>query len=159
MKTFVISNNMFFGKDKQLSTKVEKWNSVVGKNDNVYVLGNFSVDPVSFTSINSILNGKKVFVVGEHDEYLKTLKSLNFLNIHNDQIVVLDEFKCVLSYWPLRTWKNKQVEKGDSYVNIYGFNSGLVEPDNLSGSCAVNEKFGNKPINLDLYVEILNKKI
>jgi calcineurin-like phosphoesterase family protein len=152
-KTYVVSNTLF-NDDENIYKLIETWNSVINKTDDVYICGNFAVEPVIFTKLLKMLNGTKCFITGEFDEYVKNFANIEDISILED-IVVLDKYKVVLSFWPLRNWPNKNRD----YVHIYGFDSGLIEVGSKTGSCAINEKFGNKPIELTFYKEILTNKL
>lgn len=153
-KSYVVSNTMFNDDDESIYSKIELWNYVINKEDIVYICGNFAVEPVVFTKLLKMLNGTKNFVSGEFDEYIKSFAKIEDISILED-IVVLDKYKVVLSFWPLRNWPNKN----RGYVHIYGFDSGLVETNLKTGSCAINSKFGNKPIELNFFKEILTNKL
>jgi calcineurin-like phosphoesterase family protein len=50
---------------------VEKWNKVVGKDDTVYVLGDwiFADNPQKMVGISKRLNGNKILILGNHDHF------------------------------------------------------------------------------------------
>ena len=156
---YVTSNNMFFEDDEKFAEKISVWNSVVRPADLVYVLGNFAVDPVSFLKVGHCLNGEKVFLIGEYDSYLHDLPSSSMFANNPYRIInkdiILDDCKCVLSHYPYRYWHRRK----DNYCNVYGYATAEVNADDLTASACINQKFGNKPINLNLLIEILNKKI
>lgn len=154
MKNFVISCLRFCESDNDLNAVFTDWNKTVKPNDAVYICGNFCVEPSLGLNIMKKLNGKKFFIIGEEDLFLKDVAKKENIEILND-IFVLDSHKVVLSYWALRNWKKRE----NGYLNIYGEDSGLIEPDIKTGSCAKSIKFGNKPIDLDFYISILNKKV
>lgn len=52
---------------------VDKWNEVVGPDDLVYYLGDFSFKPAIAREVMPFLNGEKILVVGNHDPHFKKL--------------------------------------------------------------------------------------
>ena len=96
--------------EKMNETLISNWNSVVGKNDLVYHLGDIGF--ASHTKIRSILerlNGKIHLIQGNHDKW-KVIKKLN------DLFVAVDNYKeikhqyekevyhiCMMHY-PIASW-------------------------------------------------------
>lgn len=79
---------------------IERWNSVVRKEDKVYHLGDVAM--TSFTHIKRIfdaLNGRKVLIKGNHDNY----KLSQYAQIFDDirAFHALDHHKFILSHIPL----------------------------------------------------------
>lgn len=69
-------NRPFSDIEQHDKTLIERWNSAVGAEDTVWVLGDFSWYPASKTiSILSQLNGTKRLIVGNHDN--KLIKNKN----------------------------------------------------------------------------------
>ena len=92
-KIFVISDEHFFHKNIALYTRVEfknlsemhdliinKHNSVVGDNDIVLFLGDFSFKTNEIKELNEKLNGHKYLILGNHDDkkILKKYKKYGF---------------------------------------------------------------------------------
>lgn len=53
--------------EEQDNLIIKNWNSVVGKNDTVWVLGDIGMESCAFYPLLDILNGKKKVLLGNHD--------------------------------------------------------------------------------------------
>lgn len=84
---------------------INKWNNAVGKDDDVYVLGDISWhDPMETLKIFSKLNGHIHLIKGDHD--LKTLKTpelcARFTEIVDyKELEIEKDKKIVLSHYPI----------------------------------------------------------
>ena len=136
MKVFVTSD-LHFGHAKILEHQANRdfqtvegmdlhmlgeWNEAVGKNDKVYVVGDFSfrMDIVEMAETMAALNGEIHLVRGNHDhdfwkalEILKANKHLKRHNkdpkdfvVHRDRIVDLKHggHRYVMCHYPMETW-------------------------------------------------------
>lgn len=125
MKLFITSNQQFgrVGAIKAYSRPfsdvnemnehlIKQWNSVVGEEDTVFVLGNFAWQPEIAEVCLSRLNGNKVHVMdGEWDKATHELvKTSKIPGIHHltEGIRSLTYIKASLSYWPLQDWPRKK---------------------------------------------------
>lgn len=75
---------------------IKNWNSVVGKNDIVYVVGDFALcGKQKIIEIGQRLNGRKRLVLGNHDQAsIETYRAAGFEFVYNHSIV-LDDFYIV----------------------------------------------------------------
>ena len=88
---------------------IENWNNVVGKDDNVYILGDVGIGILKeIVSILKKLNGKKHLIVGNHDyKYLKNSEFANCFESINSylELRVIDKkgrkVNLILSHWPI----------------------------------------------------------
>lgn len=80
---------------------IKNWNSVVRKNDIVYVVGDFALcGKNKIIEIGQRLNGRKRLIMGNHDQAsIETYKQAGFEFVYNHPIV-LDEF-FVVSHEPM----------------------------------------------------------
>ena len=62
-------NRPFSNADEMDNRLIELWNSVVGKDDLVYVLGDFTLSRRKDIIVNlvNILHGRKILIMGNHD--------------------------------------------------------------------------------------------
>lgn len=94
----------FSSVDEMNEGLVERWNSVVSKDDTVYHLGD-----VSFMSPNNTLpflerlNGKIHLIVGNHDSK-KMLNLSRWSSVHDLLEISLDGYKIVLCHYPMAAW-------------------------------------------------------
>lgn len=127
-KVFVISDvwfNRLFGDDPNLKVVenneqlIQKWNSTVGKDDVVYVLGGFGICELYHIAIR--LNGKIHFLNNyfnsDEKSFIKEMKDAirnssdpeigNKFCFETNQIIILKEFDSIISYFPLEDWPGK----------------------------------------------------
>ena len=80
---------------------IKNWNSVVEKNDIVYVVGDFALcGKQKIIEFGQCLNGRKRLILGNHDQAsIETYRAAGFEFVYNHPIV-LDEF-FVVSHEPM----------------------------------------------------------
>lgn len=90
----------------------DRWNEIVGPDDEVYYLGDFMYKMNPNTFVNHVLNklnGKIYLLIGNHDErYLK--KYMNRLEWAKDRFELKyihegKEYKFILDHYPIYSWK------------------------------------------------------
>jgi calcineurin-like phosphoesterase family protein len=59
---------------------ISEWNSVVGKKDLTYILGDISMESASSYPLLDRLNGRKIVVLGNHDLPRDILSLLNYVD-------------------------------------------------------------------------------
>lgn len=94
-------------------TLIKNWNKVVGKQDIVYVLGDFALcSKDKIIEVAQKLNGRKRLILGNHDNAsIETYKSV-FEYVYNHSII-LDDFY-ILSHYP-----QTYVQENGLYANIF----------------------------------------
>lgn len=107
-------NRPFKDIDEMASTLISNWNSVVHKDDRIFVLGDFAFHPKEH--INSLvpkLHGNKILIMGNHDcASLKSYMDAGFKEVYKYPII-LDNF-WILSHVPM------YINKNMPYANIFG---------------------------------------
>lgn len=107
---------------------IYRWNSVVGKNDIVYVVGDFALcGKQKIIEIGHRLNGRKRLILGNHDgASMNTYREAGFEFVYNHPIVLDDFF--IISHVPL------------SYIQAPFFNihAHTHEPSNLENYFCVS---------------------
>lgn len=80
---------------------IKNWNSIVGKNDIVYVVGDFALcGKQKIIEIGNRLNGRKRLILGNHDgASIATYREAGFEFVYNHSIV-LDDFY-IISHIPM----------------------------------------------------------
>ena len=107
------ANRPFADVEEMNNAMIEKWNSVVGESDEVYVVGDYM--DVSGVGKNLLgkLNGKKYLIKGNHDTLSNEVyRQMGFAEVY-DVPIILDGF-FILSHEPL--YMNETMP----YVNIFG---------------------------------------
>lgn len=111
---------------------IDLWNKQVGKDDNVYILGDFSFHPAEYNKkLLGKLNGKKFLILGNHDGNSDSLTG------YFEQITQIKEYKyrdesgetfCFeMCHYPMLSWNRKEHGTiqlaGHSHGNIDQFNA------------------------------------
>lgn len=124
---------------------VERWNSIVNKEDRVYVLGDFSNYPLSVTKkIVSALEGEKILICGNHDVCLpEEYYECGFAEVSRLP-VIWNEF-WILSHQPM------YINDNMPYANIFGHVHGnkIYSDYSAKSFCASVERIGYTPISLE----------
>ena len=147
-------NRPFNNVEEMNEAIINNWNSVVGKNDIVYHLGDFILHYDNIHDIVDRLNGKIILLRGNHDG-----KSISYYNKLGFECVKtytkLDEYKFILSHRPLNDY---DIPFG--YVNIHGhIHSKKLNSDfnpNLHYNVSV-ENINYKPIKVEELLKLVQK--
>jgi calcineurin-like phosphoesterase family protein len=126
-------------------TLIQNWNSVVGKQDIVYMLGDFALcGKGQIIEIGNRLNGRKRLILGNHDTgSFETYYKAGFEYVYNHPII-LDEFY-ILSHMP------KFTQSDGLYANIYAHvhNDPTYKDVSQRSFCASAERIEYTPILFD----------
>ena len=140
-----LCNRSFSDVNEMNNTMIDNWNSIVTKNDEVYILGDFAYK-AKIHDINEILfrlKGRKYLVKGNHEKYLNDpLFDQNAFEWVNDYfILVYEKLEYVLFHYPMLSWYKSY----HGSIHLYGHvnNSAEKHPDfaekiKLLGSKAIN---------------------
>lgn len=86
---------------------MDAWNEVVGKDDDIYILGDLVYrSNKSYSYYLSKLSGKKHLIVGNHDRaMLKDKEAMSYFESVDDLTMIHDDgIKIVLCHYPLLEW-------------------------------------------------------
>ncbi len=137
-------NRPFVDTDEMDKVMIENWNNTVGKNDKIFVLGDFALsNKTRIAELISSLNGYKVLILGNHDSYsVKWYNEVGF-DVVSPYPIILDEWY-MLSHYPLYTNTNMP------YANIYGHVHGNSQYKDFSKQsfCVSCERINFTPIEL-----------
>ncbi len=105
---------------------INNWNSTITNSDTVYILGDIgrignNKDNEHLCQCISVLKGKKVCVLGNHDRDLKDIRLKQLFTEVCDYKEVTDNFdgvcyKVIMSHYPILFWANQH--KG--VIHLYG---------------------------------------
>ena len=115
---------------------IDKWNSIVDKHDEVYILGDFSFHGVEKTQrIFHRLNGNKHLIIGNHDgsgsaiQGWATCKQMRLLDCKKSRFDFLTENKRLfMCHFPMQSWG--YLEKGS--IMLHGHCHGRIDALNES---------------------------
>jgi calcineurin-like phosphoesterase family protein len=101
---------------------IDKWNSKVNKNDEVYHLGDFAFAPShKIESLLSELNGRIYLIYGNHDKEIKKNKSLQnkFIWCKDYYLFKLKDLRIVLFHYPIAVWDRQHHDSLHFYGHIH----------------------------------------
>jgi len=128
--------------DKEM---IGRWNSLVTKNDDIYILGDFMYkgNAKEANEILSKLNGRKYLIKGNHEKYLnkEDFKSEAFEWIKDYHVLNIEGTKIILFHYPMLSWDGSYHDSIHLYGHVH--NSGIQHPDygeklKLLGPRAIN---------------------
>ncbi len=104
---------------------IERWNSVVEPEDEVWPLGDFAVrqSPERVACLLKMLNGRKNLLVGNNDDAAVTGCSA-WKSVQSYAEVTVDRVELVLCHYPFRTWRD--MSRGA--INLHGHSHGRLKP-------------------------------
>jgi calcineurin-like phosphoesterase family protein len=103
---------------------IENWNGVVGRNDEVWHLGDFvSANAGDCTELLGRLNGRKHLIVGNNDP-IATSGSDGWASVQHYAEMRVDGYHLILCHYAFRTWN--QMGKGS--LNLHGHSHGRLKP-------------------------------
>ncbi|MBO4982300.1 MAG: metallophosphoesterase [Lachnospiraceae bacterium] len=132
----------------------ERWNAVVGPEDTVYVLGDFSMyqDDAKDRELLEALHGRKILIMGNHDLHRTPEKwrKLGFAECSPWPIVYREFY--LLSHEPM------YINSNMPYANVYGHvhNNPSYRDASPQSVCVSVERIGYQPI---LFEDIKEKII
>ena len=90
-------------------TIIDNWNSVVGKDNLVYHLGDFTFgkDNYMFDMVFDKLNGKIVLIEGNHDQLTRKNKHKFYAYYDQYHEIKINGVDITLCHYPLLTWNKK----------------------------------------------------
>jgi calcineurin-like phosphoesterase family protein len=104
---------------------IDRWNSVIGSDDEVWYLGDFAIRqrPDRVASLVKALHGRKHLITGNNDDAaVKGCDGWESIQAYAE--VSVDGMHLVLCHYPFRTWRN--MSKG--WVNLHGHSHGRLKP-------------------------------
>ena len=116
-------------------TLIRNWNSVIGKDDLVYHLGDFAfASPNKIKDILSKLNGKIHLIIGNHEKW-KTLKKIkeHFITTEPYKEIKYNfegkTYHIIMMHYPLQQWNRMHYNS----MMLCGHSHGMLEHDVREG--------------------------
>lgn len=131
---------------------IYNWNSVVGKSDTIYMLGDFTFTSREKTiEIGNSLNGVKTLIMGNHDNHSPDLYHLAGFKYVINQPIIIDNFY-ILSHEPM------YIQPNGIYANIFGHVHNNPEYVDYSSRsyCVSVERINYTPISFDDIIRSMN---
>lgn len=157
----------FANADEMNDEIIERYNSVVGRNDVCYILGDvsFEKDPVKLDSMLARLNGEKHIVWGNHDhllqknsywrKYFATAQDLSLITVPesaNDG----KKQSIVLCHYAMRVWNKSHY----GTWQLFGHSHGSLADDPSLLSCDVGvDSWDYYPVSMQQLNELMSKKV
>ena len=112
-------NRPFSSAAEMDETLTRNWNNVVTPEDEVYILGDFTLRPaVEAHGYLTQLNGRKHFIRGNHDKFLKNYEQYenDFEWVKDYHVLFVGKRRFVLFHFPILEWD--QYYRGA--IHLYG---------------------------------------
>ena len=122
-----MDNRPFSSVEEMNSEMIKRWNSVVTKQDNVYILGDFSWGiPRDTKVILDQLVGAKFLIKGNHDRWAKdgACKKL-FQGIYDYKMIVDNNKAVVMCHYPIMFYQSQH----RNAIHLYGHVHNTIEED------------------------------
>lgn len=111
-------------------TLIQNWNDVVGPNDTVYHLGDYSFgDPYPY---KKRLKGHIELIAGNHD--VRDVCEKVFSKVHDIKIIKVDFKTIVMCHFAMRVWPKSHFNSW----HLYGHSHGMLEPSGKSFDVGVD---------------------
>lgn len=126
-------NRPFSNVDEMNKYIIKQWNSVVGKDDLVYHLGDFALqsDKAIVSNLVQRLNGNIILILGNHDRWGKQkFRDCGFIEVYKK--LELDNY--ILSHRPV---KNLEDSKVNIHGHLHGKDNELNKDKYINVSCEV----------------------
>jgi calcineurin-like phosphoesterase family protein len=145
-----IDKRPFVSVTEQDAALVANWNAVVGRDDDVWHLGDFARgDQALVESLLARLNGRKHLIIGNNDP-TATLEAEGWASVQHYAELRLDTHHLILCHYAFRTWNGM----GKKSINLHGHSHGRLKPLPRQVDVGVDAQ-AFKPVTL---VEILSGK-
>lgn len=133
---------------------IKNWNSVVGKNDIVYVVGDFALcSKQKIIEIGQQLKGRKRLIVGNHDQAsINTYHEAGFEYVYNHPIVLDDFF--VISHEPMVGF-SPSMPFGIIFAHVHD-NPAYADYSSRS-FCVSAERIDYKPIEFEFIKRVMKE--
>lgn len=154
-KIIKMCNRPFENAQEMQDKMIEKWNNKVSNEDTVYILGDFSFKLQKSAAIKILkqLNGKKILIKGNHDNYVGQRDYDEcFEGIYDYLQLTEDKTQIILSHYPIWDWAGMYY---GSY-HLYGHIHDKTMPHEYNAYCVSVEHIDYEPVTLE---EIIKEKL
>lgn len=112
-------NRPFQSIDHMNSVLIQNWNQKVTDRDDVYILGDFTMeDAATAHRFFSVLNGKKYLIRGNHDKFTEKFEQYaeDIVWIKDYHVLKYEKKKFILFHYPILEWESY----GKGSIHLYG---------------------------------------
>lgn len=117
-------NRPFESSDQMSKVMIQNWNSVVGKEDIIFILGDFCFSgSAQWSWLLDTLNGTKYLVWGNHDKGVPSTKFERMDNIINLLILdpeIKDGQRISLCHYPMLSWYQSHKGSWQLFGHVHG---------------------------------------
>lgn len=107
-------NRPFQSREEMDETIICNWNSVISASDTVWFLGDLCFPKKDRNKYLARLNGKVVWLRGNHDSIVSENKDLDFIKVK--------EYQFILCHYPMISWRNK----AHGSIMLFGHSHGMM---------------------------------
>jgi len=120
------NNRPFTNVDEHDHHLIDAWNSVVGKNDVVNVLGDYAfTDHAGALELSWKLNGTKYLIMGNHDHRIKSITTIGFKTVNDVNMLKMSDGKIIfMSHYAHCVWPQSHY----GAIHLYGHSHGNLKP-------------------------------
>jgi len=123
----ILKQRTMFSTVEEMNTfLIEKWNKKIKKNDEVYIVGDFSYrSKTPVQEYLQMLNGSKHLIIGNHDaDWLKKIseeeKSRLLISTEHMKIIKTNKIKITLCHYPMLEWSGSRYASAGNSFLIHG---------------------------------------
>jgi calcineurin-like phosphoesterase family protein len=133
---------------------VENYNSLVGKNDIVYILGDFAWK--NHVNYAKQLKGNKILIKGEHDRKMRRDAINQFSEVYDILFRIINDKQIIFCHWPLSSWQGFYHQSWHFHGHSHA--KRLEEPYSLSCDVGV-DAWDYFPVPFEVLSEKMKNKI
>lgn len=120
------TDDSFFSVGEMNRTLIGNWNSQVEEEDEVYILGDFSFGGTTKTiKVLKQLKGKKHFIMGNHDQWLKPEAEQYFESISDYKQIYIDKTLVCMFHYPIKEWNKMHHGAFHLFGHVHGKDMGI----------------------------------
>lgn len=104
---------------------ITNWNKKVGKNDLVYIIGDFCLgNTQKYDEYTSKLNGQKYLILGNHDRP----HPKGFIGISQYHTVRDGDYRVLMFHWAIECWQGRWAKDNPdkTVIHLHGHSHGLL---------------------------------
>lgn len=143
-----IDRRPFGSADEMDRAMIDRWNEVVGRDDEVWHLGDLTrwTDRGRVDALLGVLHGRKHLIVGNNDG-AATTESRLWASVAHYAEIEAEGVRLVLCHYPFRTWNGMGKSGPARSRNLHGHSHGRLTPISAQHDVGVDVR-GFRPVRL-----------